>query len=140
MATKAGKLKEELDACGMRYYSTFSSKSGIDECDGVCAGNIVGAQNAVGIDNSSTYGTNVHRGIKSGMTKAKKIMKGLKIVEADLNQEKDPDENKVVAQVTQTVTKGDINKASRAAQLLANAGKIDKQTANNITTQLGKIR
>lgn len=130
------KMNEKTDAFGYRT----SSSSSMEECGGeggLCMGNIVGAQNAVGIDNVTRMGAMVQKGVKK-RTRASEILKSLKIVEAE--EDSSADDNKVVAQITQEVTAGDLKTASKAAKLLADAKKLDKATADKISQTMSNIK
>lgn len=130
------KMQESTDAFGYKTNSTSS----MEECGcegGICMGNVVGAQNAVGIDNVSRMGTMIQRGVKKKRTRAGDILRGLKIMEAE---EDTGDDKKVVAQVVQDVTAGDLKNASKAAKLLADAGKLDKATADKISQAMNSIK
>lgn len=118
MASRCEKLLKSLKECG--------------DSVNVSTGDIVGAQNYAGIENSSRLGANVDGKSKKLTSKADRILRSLRIVEADEDESNTADDDKVVAQVTQDVTVGDIKNASKAAKLLADAGKLDKTTAENI--------
>lgn len=131
------KMQESTDAFGYRT----NSASSMEECGegGVCMGNVVGAEDALGMDTSTKMGTMVQCGVKRKRTKANEILRGLKIVEADETNNPAEDE-KVVAQVVQNVTAGDLKNASKAAKLLADAGKLDKATADKINQAMNNVK
>ena len=113
-----------------------------------CAGNMgmgdaAGILADLGVSNSSKYGTNVHKGVSKkkkdyDSSMAGRLLQSLQIMEAD--EQESPEDKKVVAEIKQDVTVGDLKNASKAAKILADAGKLDKATADKIEQDFQKVK
>ncbi len=125
----------------LEQYKSMKENDGAESAGNMGMGDAAGILADMRISNSSKYGTNVHMGgnkKKKDNSMAGRILQGLQIVEAD--ETNNPEDNKVVAQVKQDVTVGDLKNASKAAKLLADAGKLDKNTADQIEKELKDVK
>lgn len=125
----------------LEQYKSMKENDGAESAGNMGMGDAAGILADMGVSNSSKYGTNVHKGVnkkKKDNSMAGRILQGLQIVEAD--ETNNPEDNKVVAQVKQDVTVGDLKNASKAAKLLADAGKLDKNTADQIEKELKDVK
>lgn len=124
----------------LEQYS-IKENDGAESAGNMGMGDAAGILADMGVSNSTKYGTNVHKGVdkkKKDNSMAGRILQGLQIMEA--NEPSNPEDDKVVAEVKQDVTVGDLKNASKAAKLLADAGKLDKNTADKIEQDLKNIK